>query len=107
MMIGMERRRKINDTIEPTADIPPEIRAERNLRASIIAHAFLDLQPTRPQSARQDAFDYLMGWGIHCLPHYADYPFRMTACCEACGFDVDVIRGVAKERFYHPSKFAW
>lgn len=80
------------------------LRPERNLLASVLAFAFLDLQKNREQSIRNLAYQWLMGRDST-TPK--DYPFRMDNICLHLEFDIETTRRIATQMYNDPSRMEW
>lgn len=79
-------------------------RPTRNLLASVLAFAFLDLQKNREQSIRNLAYQWLMGRDTT-TPK--DYPFRMDNICLHLEFDIETTRRIATQMYNDPSRMEW
>lgn len=84
-----------------------QVRPERNLIASVLAFAFLDLQPNRKPIVRASAHRWLMGMETPDNGDFADYPFRMAKICEHLEFSVEAVREIATRMYHNPSHFEW
>lgn len=87
--------------------VPPARRntPERNLLASILGMAFLDLSENRNAEARQQAYYYLMGKGVYGMEHYREYPFLVEHVCRELDLCVIELRKIAKQMFDNPAEF--
>lgn len=98
-------RKIVKDTLSLPYQKPPS--PERNLLASILAFAFLDLQENRSNESRQKAHDYIMGQGMFISKEYQGYIFSVTSICRHLEIDLEIVRKIAKRMFHNPTLFPW